>query len=158
MYPTYGHALWDSTPTRPDMPVKIGDVGFIRWGKFHRFFNALLPANDPSHELGVPENHEPLALNYHGPVNADDFQHVSFACPGRRKGAVLCLLVKARLEDTLAQGDFGKWILRNIDHWFAFTRRLGLGIERMEQIILVTGCDRMRSWTNWEARLMRVHR
>jgi len=64
-YPTYEHVLWDSTPTRPDMPV---DVGFIRWGKFHRRFNALLPANDPSHELGVPEDHEPLALNYHGPV------------------------------------------------------------------------------------------
>jgi len=70
MYPRYGHALWDPTPTRSGMPVKIGDVGFIRWGKFHRLFNALLPANDPSHELGVPEDHEPLVLNYLGPVNA----------------------------------------------------------------------------------------
>jgi hypothetical protein len=70
MYPTYGHALWDPTPMRPDIPVKIGDVGLIRWGKFHRLFNALLPANDPSHELGVPEDYEPLVLNYHGPVNA----------------------------------------------------------------------------------------
>jgi hypothetical protein len=39
-------------------------------------------------------------------------------------------------------------MLKNIDRWFAFARRLGLGIEQMEDIILVTGCDRARSWTN----------
>ena len=35
-------------------------VSFIRRGKFCRLFNALLPADDPSHELGVPEYHEHL--------------------------------------------------------------------------------------------------
>jgi hypothetical protein len=54
-YPSYGHALWE-----PDAPVQVGDVGFIRRGKFHRLFNALLSADDPSHEFGVPEYHEPL--------------------------------------------------------------------------------------------------
>jgi len=39
-------------------------------------------------------------------------------------------------------------MLKHIDRWFAFARRLGLGIEQMEEIILVTGCDRTRSWTN----------
>jgi hypothetical protein len=38
--------------------------------------------------------------------------------------------------------------VKHIDHCFAFVRRLGLGIEHMEDIILVTGCDRTRSWTN----------
>jgi hypothetical protein len=56
--------------------------------------------------------------------------------------------VTARSEDTLAQGDFGRWIAGHIDSWFAFSRGLGLGIEKMEEIILVTGCDRTRSWTN----------
>jgi hypothetical protein len=56
--------------------------------------------------------------------------------------------VKARREDTLAKGDFGAWMLKNIDRWFSFARGLGLGIEQMEEIILVTGCDRTRSWTN----------
>ena len=37
---------------------------------------------------------------------------------------------------------------KNINSWFAFARNLGLGIERMEEIVLVTGCDRARSWTN----------
>ena len=37
---------------------------------------------------------------------------------------------------------------KHIVRWFAFSQNLGLGIERMEEIILVTGCDRTRSWTN----------
>jgi hypothetical protein len=60
----------------------------------------------------------------------------------------LSLPVDARREDTLAKGDFSGWIVKQIDRWFAFARELGLGIERMEEIILVTGCDHTRSWTN----------
>jgi hypothetical protein len=59
-YPAFSHALWDPTPRNPDRPVQVGDVGFIRKGKFYRLFNALLPADDQSHELGMPEYHEPL--------------------------------------------------------------------------------------------------
>lgn len=63
-YPAYGHALWE--PSHGDLypPVEIGDVGFIREGKFHRLFNALLPGDHPSHQnFGVPEHYEPLQLN-----------------------------------------------------------------------------------------------
>jgi len=45
-FPTYGHALWDPRPAEPDKPVKIGDVGFMRMGKFHRLFNALSPEGE----------------------------------------------------------------------------------------------------------------
>jgi hypothetical protein len=38
--------------------------------------------------------------------------------------------------------------VKHIDRWFAFARHLELGIEQMEEIVLVTGCDRARSWTN----------
>jgi hypothetical protein len=38
--------------------------------------------------------------------------------------------------------------VKHIDSWFAFARKLGLGIEEMEEIILVTGCDLTRSWIN----------
>jgi len=68
-YPTYGQALWDPNPTRLDKPVKVGDVGFMRWGKFHGLFNALLPADHPSHNLGVPEGHEPLVPNLADHIN-----------------------------------------------------------------------------------------
>ena len=69
-FPGYGHALWDPNPTNPDEPVKVGDVGFMRWGKFHRLFNALLPANHPSHDLGVPEHYEPLVPNLANHINS----------------------------------------------------------------------------------------
>ena len=60
-YPAFGHALWEPNPGRLYPPVEVGDVGFIREGKFHRLFNTLLPANHPSHQrFGVPEYYEPL--------------------------------------------------------------------------------------------------
>lgn len=39
-------------------------------------------------------------------------------------------------------------MLKHIDRWFAFARGLGLGIDQMEEIVLVTGCDCTRSWAN----------
>ncbi|KAH9034024.1 hypothetical protein EDB83DRAFT_1785975 [Lactarius deliciosus] len=80
-----------------------------------------------------------------GPPAADTVD-VSFSCT-RKHGAVLSLPVAARREDTFAQGHFRRWITRNIDSWFAFTQRHELGIE-MEDIVLVTGCHRTRSWSN----------
>ena len=59
-YPSFGYALWEPSPTNPNRPVQVGDVGFIREGRFYRIFSAFLPADDPSQEFGVPENHEPL--------------------------------------------------------------------------------------------------
>jgi hypothetical protein len=38
--------------------------------------------------------------------------------------------------------------VKHIGTWFAFARKLGLGIEQMEDVVLVTGCDRTRSWSN----------
>ena len=39
-------------------------------------------------------------------------------------------------------------MIKHIDSWFPWVRRLGVGIERMEDIVLVTGTHRTRSWTN----------
>ena len=72
-YPSYGYALWEPSPTNPNRPVQIGDVGFVREGRFHRLFSALLPANDPSQEIGVPEHHKPLA-----PTVSDHVDRVFF--------------------------------------------------------------------------------
>ena len=60
----------------------------------------------------------------------------------------MSLPVPAQCEDTIARGDFGKWITRHIDSWFTFSQRLGLGVGQMEDIGLVTGRHRTRSWTN----------
>ena len=53
----------------------------------------------------------------------------------------------ARHENTLVRNTFGRWMVRHIDTWFAFARNLGL-VRQMEEIILVTGRDLTRSWTN----------
>jgi hypothetical protein len=63
-HPSFGHALWNPAPDGKYGPVKIGDVGYVRDGRFFRLFNALLPADDPSHEgIRLPEYHEPLVPN-----------------------------------------------------------------------------------------------
>jgi hypothetical protein len=78
-YPAYGHALWEPSPWPLSIPVEVGDVGFIRDGKFHRLFNALRPADDPSHQrLRVPEYYEQLrpSIEEHivsGTIGSHDF-------------------------------------------------------------------------------------
>jgi hypothetical protein len=63
-FPAYGHALWEPDHGNLYPAVKVGDVGYIREGKFRRLFNVLLPAEDESHEdFGVPEYHEPLTVS-----------------------------------------------------------------------------------------------
>ena len=61
---------------------------------------------------------------------------------------MLSLPVVTQRQDTRAREDFGRWMLKHIDRWFAFARGLGLGIGQMEEIVLVTGCDCTRSWAN----------
>ncbi|KAH8991260.1 hypothetical protein EDB92DRAFT_1778594, partial [Lactarius akahatsu] len=173
-FPAYGHALWDPDPGNLYPAVEVGDVGYIREGKFHRLFNVLLPAEDESHALfGVPENYEQLELNINRHINIgrlspnnfcsakvtsmpvsersaqgpDEIPKVSFSCP-MREGAVLYLPIEATGANTIANADFGKCIIRHIDRWLEWARQLGLGIGRMEDIILVTGTHRTRSWTN----------
>lgn len=77
----------------------------------------------------------------------DDDSQITFSCNGK-PGALLSLPVSAQGEDTVAFGDFGKWMIKHIDTWFAFARGLGLGINRMEDIILVTGRHLTKSWVN----------
>ncbi len=81
-YPSYGHALWQPSPWDPDMPVQVGDVGFIRSGKFHRLFNALLPADHSSHELGVPEYYEPLVPTLSRHLSAGSLGHNNYCSAG----------------------------------------------------------------------------
>jgi hypothetical protein len=73
-YPAYGHALWEPSPGGRYTCVEIGDVGFIRQGYFHRLFNILLPEDDPSHQDGVPQHHEPLVFRTTSPINTGTLQ------------------------------------------------------------------------------------
>ena len=89
--PNHGYALWNPDPWRPDIPVQVGDVGYLREGKFYRLFNACLSADDPSQTLGVPDYYEPLVtsslVHTSGGVERQIYfcsRHVAKASRGRR--------------------------------------------------------------------------
>ena len=72
---------------------------------------------------------------------------VFFSCP-MSQGAALSIPIKAKREDTVARTKFGRWLISHIDRWFAWARQRELGVNRMEDIILVTGTHRTRSCAN----------
>jgi hypothetical protein len=198
-YPIYGHALWEPDPGDQYNAVEVGDVGFIRSGRFHRLFNVLHPKEHPSHQNNlalVPDDHQqlqlipghiikgrirtdsrqhsnhfcskhvtleshglvPSASRYSGFTSAqipltytrcrpEDESQLTFSCDGKQ-GALLALPVPAQSEDTIALGAFGDWMVKHIDAWYGFSRGLGLGINRMGDIMLVTGRHRAKSWIN----------
>ena len=68
----------------------------------------------------------------------------------KKRGAAMLLLAQSHREDTVAGGEFVEWMVKHIDRWFSFAKGLYPGIERMEDIILVTGRHRTKSWANIE--------
>ena len=69
-------------------------------------------------------------------------------CNKKQGGAAMLLLAQSQREDTVAGGEFAEWMVKHIDRWFSFAKKLHPEIERMEDIILVTGCHRTKSWAN----------
>ena len=67
-YPSKGH-LWDPRPKESNRPVDVGDVGFIRMGKFHRLFNILRSADEQS-GVKLPEHYEQFV-----PKSQDHIDH-----------------------------------------------------------------------------------
>ena len=41
---------------------------------------------------------------------------------------------------------FAKYIRDNVDNWFRWSKKMELPVERMEDLILVTGCTLVTSW------------
>ena len=61
-------------------------IGCTLWelnprGKFYRL-NALLPADDPPHELGVPEYHEPLVSSLLDDIDKGSLSSNNYCSPG----------------------------------------------------------------------------
>jgi hypothetical protein len=54
----------------------------------------------------------------------------------------------AERQETVARREFGKWIIENVDACFKIAVDLGYAVDRMEDIVLVTGCHLARSWVN----------
>ena len=76
-----------------------------------------------------------------------DRGEVSFSCR-EKQGAVLSLPIQAKRENTVVRKDFGQWMIEHIDQWFTWVRNIGFEIDRMEDLVLVTGTDCARSWAN----------
>jgi hypothetical protein len=81
-YPAYGHALWEPSSWKPDSlnkSVEVGDVGFIRDGRFHCLFNALLSAEEQSN---VPEDHEKLVPRVLDHISRGSLSSNHYCSPG----------------------------------------------------------------------------
>ena len=78
-FPAYGHALWDPSPPEPNRPVKVGDVGFIRKGKFHCIFNILRPKAEQSN---VPTDHEQLVSGSSSHIAQDTLSSGNYCSVG----------------------------------------------------------------------------
>ena len=86
--PAYGYALWEFGPWNlSPAAVEVGDVGYVRQGRFCRLFNIFLPANHPSHRnFGVPEYHEQLTLNMENHIGISRLSPHNFCSAGVNLG------------------------------------------------------------------------
>jgi hypothetical protein len=58
----------------------------------------------------------------------------------------LSLPHKGHRRDVLPIQVFRDYIKDNVDNWFRWSRKMKLPVERMEDLILVTGCTLVTSW------------
>ncbi|KAF8492163.1 hypothetical protein F5888DRAFT_924496 [Russula emetica] len=172
LWPLYqGLALWKPNPGDLYDRVSIGDVGYVSEGAFIRMFNVRLPWDDESNRtFGIPDRYDPLGFGHlnirretFGEVdhysrcvfrdeNANNMQAaspeqadgVAYSCPGR--GALLSLPHGGCREDAVQMKIFEKYIQDNVVSWFIWAQNNQLGVERMEDLILVSGCTLVTTW------------
>jgi len=53
---------------------------------------------------------------------------------------------EGRREDVIRPKAFGDYIRDNVVSWFEWSKKIGLGVEHMEDLILVTGYTLVTSW------------
>jgi hypothetical protein len=70
---------------------------------------------------------------------------ITFECSGKQ-GALLYLPFPASREETTAHDDFSNWIVKHTDECLNVAKDLGYGVNRTEDIVLVTGRRLARSW------------
>ncbi|KAH9172744.1 hypothetical protein EDB89DRAFT_1885764 [Lactarius sanguifluus] len=168
----HGHALWVPDPAGLYDHVRVGDVGYVKQGHFNRMFNALLSANDPTQMYGVPEGFVPLNMGPFNNIRTLNLNHgdycsttvtvehedrhqagyvineaasASFRCR-RNKGAFLSLPFNADSVDAIRTKAFETYIRKHCDSWLSVCRLSMILDVRLEDIILVTGCDLTSSW------------
>jgi hypothetical protein len=76
---------------------------------------------------------------------ADGNATVSYRCR-RKLGAFLSLPHDGLREDVIRTKAFEDYIRDHSENWFAFAQRNRLDVQRMEDIILVSGCTLVTAW------------
>ena len=61
-------------------------------------------------------------------------------------GALLSLPHGARSEDVIRTKAYEDYIRDNVDSWLRWSKKEGLPVENLEDLILVTGCTLATSW------------
>jgi hypothetical protein len=64
----------------------------------------------------------------------------------RNCGALLSLPNGGHHEDVIRAQAFENYIRGQVDKWFNWAQNNGLGVEGMEDLILVSGCTLVTSW------------
>ena len=64
----------------------------------------------------------------------------------RKRGALLSLPNGGYHKDVIRTKVFEEYIQDHVANWFNWTQKNKLGVERMEELILVTGCTLVTSW------------
>ncbi|KAI0060015.1 hypothetical protein BV25DRAFT_1005416 [Artomyces pyxidatus] len=168
----YGYPLWQPGCEHAAPRVLLGDVGFVRHGRFFRLFNVHLPEHHPLQTHGVPDNFEDIPLDesrvVRGVLKAGIYRSCSvqevstreqtFSNPipfgpgcevslstSQQLGAALVLPLPALREDAPDRTVYEQLLRAHCDTWLAFAREFDHPLK-LEDLILVTGCDIARSW------------
>ncbi|KAI9450046.1 hypothetical protein BJY52DRAFT_207256 [Lactarius psammicola] len=78
-------------------------------------------------------------------IPADGNAIISYRCR-KRLGAFLSLPYDGYREDVIRTKAFEDYIRDHCEGWFAFAQRNSLDVQRMEDIILVSGCTLVTAW------------
>jgi hypothetical protein len=73
------------------------------------------------------------------------FPGTTYSCR-RKQGALLALPQDGLRKDVIRTKVFEDYIRDHVDSWYSFAVRKRLDVERMEDLILVTGCTLVTSW------------
>ena len=69
-----------------------------------------------------------------------------YQCRAQHCGALLSLPHKGYSKDVTHRKKFEEYIRDNVDNWFRWSKKEGLPVEQMEDLILVSGCTLVTSW------------
>jgi hypothetical protein len=70
----------------------------------------------------------------------------TYKCRARSCGALLSLPHGGLRTDVIRTKVFEEYVRDNADSWYTWAQDNRLGVERMEDLILITGCTLVTSW------------